>query len=39
MAISDKARRTILGVATGFGGILAFILFRWTPITGKGIFA
>jgi hypothetical protein len=36
MAMNEKARKPLLRVITVAGGILGFVLFRWTPTTGKG---
>ncbi len=36
-ALSPKTRKALLGVTTFACGILALVLFRWTPTTAKGI--
>lgn len=37
MTLSEKARKALLGLITFACGVVALILFRWTPTTGKGI--
>ena len=37
MTVSEKSRKALLGLTTFACGILALILFRWTPTTGKGV--
>jgi hypothetical protein len=37
VTMSEKVRKSFLYVITVAGGILGFVLFRWTPTTGKGI--
>jgi predicted RND superfamily exporter protein len=35
--VSDKSRKALLKATTTACGILALVLFRWTPTTGIGI--
>ena len=35
--MNNKTKRVLLNVTILTGGLLGFILFRWTPTTGKGI--
>jgi hypothetical protein len=37
--LSEKMRTALLRVTAVAAGILGFVLFRWTPTTGKGILA
>jgi hypothetical protein len=35
--MNEKTRKVLLGVVECACGILALVLFRWTPTTGTGI--
>jgi uncharacterized membrane protein YoaK (UPF0700 family) len=37
VTVSEKSRKALLGLITFVCGILALVLFRWTPTTGRGI--
>ena len=37
MTMSEKRKKALRGVITIVTGILAFVLFRWTPSTGNGL--
>jgi len=37
VTLSQKSRKAMLGITTLACGILGLVVFRWTPITGKGI--
>jgi hypothetical protein len=37
VSVSEKSRKTLLRLTTLACGLLALVLFRWTPTTGKGI--
>jgi hypothetical protein len=37
MIMREKKRKALLRLVTIAGGILGFVLFRWTPTTGEGI--
>ena len=37
MTVSEKNRKMLLRMTTVACGILALVLFRWTPTTGKGV--
>jgi type IV secretory pathway TrbD component len=38
MIKSDRGRKALRGLVTTACGVLGFVLFRWTPTTGIGIF-
>jgi hypothetical protein len=39
VTLTEKSRKTLLGLTTVACGILGLILLRWTPTTGSGILA
>jgi hypothetical protein len=39
MRMTDETKKTLLRITTAVCGVLGFVLFMWTPKTGKGILA
>jgi len=39
MRMTDETKKALLRITTAVGGVLGFVLFMWTPKTGKGILA
>jgi hypothetical protein len=39
MRMTDETKKILLRITTAVVGVLGFVLFMWTPKTGKGILA